>query len=456
MENFLLPNIDEGRKNRYNNGKNLERGDRALDKKIARIKEFLDASHSVYHAVENLREMLEQADYTHLPEGEKWSLIPGGKYYLTRGGSALIAFRVPFGKPTGFMMSAAHSDRPTFKIKENGELTGTYTRLATEKYGGMLMSTWLDRPLSLAGRVLVDTPAGIQSRLVDIDRDLLLIPNVAIHMDRKANEEKAWNPAVDTIPLMGSKDSAGKLEKLLQEQAGGEILGHDLYLYIRQKASVWGVDDEFISAAALDDLACVWCCAQGFLNAKESAAIPVLCVFDSEEVGSSSVQGAASDLLEHTLQYISRALSLDYFGMLANSFMVSADNGHAVHPNHPEYADPKNAPVLGEGVVLKFNACQRYTTDGVSAAVFRKICKKADVPVQTYCNRADIPGGSTLGNISLSHISVPTADIGLPQLAMHSCYETAAVRDVVALVRAMEAYYSAGLAVTEDGSYRID
>lgn len=434
----------------------MERGENALRNTIEQLKVFLDASRSVYHAVCALTEKLKQAGYTRLTEGEKWHLVPGGKYYLTRGGSAMLAFRVPAGTPGGFMMSAGHSDRPTFKVKENGELTGTYTRLATEKYGGMLMSTWLDRPLSLAGRVLVDTPTGIQSRLVDVDKDLLLIPNVAIHMDRKANEGKSWNPAADTIPLMGGKDSGGKLQKLLEEQAGGEILGHDLYLYIRQKASVWGIDDEYISAAALDDLACVWCCTQGFLNAKESTAIPVLCVFDSEEVGSSSVQGAASTFLEHTLEKISSALSLDHAGMLANSFMVSADNGHAIHPNHPEYADGQNAPVLGDGVVLKFNAGQRYTTDGVSAAVFRKICRKAGVPVQTYCNRADIPGGSTLGNISLSHISVPTADIGLPQLAMHACYETAAVQDVAYLVQAMEAYYSAGVTVTGDDSYRVD
>ena len=455
MENFPSANIDGRGKNRYNKSNSFERGDAIVDKITEQLKSFLDASHSVYHATYALMQMLEQADYTHLPEGEKWSLVPGGRYYVTRGDSALIAFRVPLGNPVGFMVSASHSDRPTFKVKENGELTGTYTRLATEKYGGMLMSTWLDRPLSVAGRVLVDTPAGARSCLVDIDKDLLLIPNVAIHMDRKANEEKSWNPAVDTIPLVGGKDSAGKLWKLLEEHAGGKIIGHDLYLYVRQKASVWGVDEEYISSAALDDLACAWCCTQGFLKAEESASVPVLCVFDSEEVGSSSVQGAASTFLDHTLSKICKTLDVDYGKMLTDSFMVSADNGHAIHPNHPEYADPNNAPVLGQGVVLKFNANQRYTTDGVSAAIFRKICQKADVPVQTYCNRADIPGGSTLGNISLSQVSVPTADIGLPQLAMHSCYETAAVADVISLQQAMTAFYGSTLTVN-DGNYVIE
>ena len=211
---------------------------------------------------------------------------------------------------------------------------------------------------------------------------------------------------------------------------------------------MWGMDKEYISSAALDDLECAWCCTQGFLRSQDSGSIPMLCVFDSEEVGSSSVQGAASRLLEDTIRRICAALSLDESRMLANSFMVSADNAHALHPNHPEYADSANAPVMGGGVVLKFNASQRYTTDGLSAAIFRKICAKANVPVQTYCNRADIPGGSTLGNISLSHVSVPSADIGLAQLAMHSSYETAAVADAISLEEAMTAFYGHSLKVS--------
>ena len=422
-----------------------------MDKTIKSFMSFMDASHSAYHAVRNLTDLLENAGYTRLSEGESWALIPGGKYYLTRGGTAVIAFRIPQGEIRGFMMSASHSDRPTFKIKENPELCGTYTRLATEKYGGMLMATWLDRPLSVAGRAVVETENGVETKLVDIDRDLLLIPNVAIHMNRTANEGYKWNPAVDTLPLAGGKNGKGKLDQLLKKAAGGKILGHDLYLYIRQKATNWGLDKEYISAAALDDLACAWCCAQGFLNARESENIPVLCVFDSEEVGSASLQGAASRLLESTLKRICAARELDANILLANSFMISADNGHAIHPNHPEFADANNAPVLNGGVVLKFNANQRYTTDGVTAAVFRKVCQNAGVAVQTYCNRADIPGGSTLGNISLSQVSVPTADIGLPQLAMHSCYETAGVQDVLDLQKAMAEFYSTALEMTENG-----
>jgi len=426
-----------------------------MDNQIKRFTAFLDAAHSEYHAVAALAQELNGAGYTKLSEGETWQLTPGGKYYLTRGGSAVIAFRIPTEDPAGFMITASHSDRPTFKVKENGELTGSYTRIATEKYGGMLIAPWLDRPLSVAGRAVVQTESGVQSVLVDIDRDLLMIPNVAIHMNRKANDGYAWNVAVDTLPLAGGKDAAGKLETLLEQAAGGKILGHDLYLYIREKARIWGVDNEYISAAALDDLACAWTCTQGFLKASESKAIPVLCVLDSEEVGSSSVQGANSPILEDVLGRICRALELPLQELLSHSFMVSADNAHALHPNHPEFADANNAPVMGGGIAVKFNASKRYTTDGLSAGVFRKICQQAQVPTQTYYNRADVPGGATLGHISLSHVAVPMVDIGIPQLAMHSCYETASVSDVLSMEKAMQAFYSHACVRVDDETVQI-
>ena len=325
------------------------------------------------------------------------------------------------------------------------ELKSAYTRLAVERYGGMLIAPWLDRPLSLAGRVMVETENGVEARLVDIDRDLLLIPNVAIHMNRQVNESNSWNPAVDVMPLLGGKDAAGKLEALLEEQAGGRILGSDLFLYVREKAKIWGMDNEYLSGAALDDLTCAWCCTQGFLKAEDCGSIPVLCVFDNEEVGSYSAQGAASTMLSNVLGRISSSLGVDQRQLLAQSFMVSADNGHAMHPNHPELADPANAPLMGGGVTIKFTANLRYCTDGLSAAVFRKICEKAGVPTQTYCNRPDIAGGSTLGSISLGKVSVPTVDIGLAQLAMHSCYETAAVADAIAMEEAMTAYFGTSL-----------
>ena len=422
---------------------------------IKAFQNFLDTSVSAYHATANLVAMLDKAGYVRLYEHECWDLQRGGKYYLVRGGTTMLAFRVPEGSPKGFMMSACHTDRPTFKLKENCELRGEYTRLATEGYGGMIMSSWMDRPLSIAGRVMVETEDGVEGKLINIDQDLMLIPNVAIHMNRTVNDGYKWNPGVDTIPLLGGSDDADKFWPLVEQTAGGKILGHDLYLYVRHKSSVWGIDGEFISGPALDDLACAWGTVQGFLNAEPSQAVPVMCAFDDEEVGSNSPQGAASTILEFTLERICAALGADIHTMLAQSFLVSADNAHAMHPNHPELADKANAPIMGRGVVLKFNAAQRYTTDGVSASVFRRICGRAGVPLQTYTNRPDIRGGSTLGHISLTHVSVPTADIGLPQLAMHSSYETAAVADLAHLEQAMTAFFGAALEVARDGGCKI-
>ena len=422
-----------------------------MEEEIRGLRAFLDASHSHCHTLAYLRDMLEGEGYVRLPERAEWKLTSGGKYYAQRGGTALAAFRLPEEPAIGFLMSASHCDRPCFQVKENFELNGAYLRLAVERYGGQILHTWLDRPLSIAGRVTVETEDGVESRLVDIDRDLLLIPSVAIHMNRQVNDGYKWNPAVDMLPLLGGKDAAGKLLAELEQQAGGRILGHDLYLYVRQRSSVWGMEQEFISSAALDDLECVWGCTRGFLKAAPSEMVPVLCVFDSEEVGSGSVQGAGSTLLTDVLERICHGLGWNLKRMLAQSFMVSADNAHALHPNHPELADPTNAPVLGGGVVIKRSASLSYCTDGVSEAVFRKICEKAGVNTQSYRNRADISGGSTLGRISLAHVSVPTVDIGLAQLAMHSCYETAAVSDAAELIKAMTAYYGTTLEAAENG-----
>lgn len=414
--------------------------------------DFLNSAHSAYHAASAIADKLQSAGFVRLHENGLWQLSPGGKYYLTRGGTAVIAFRVPEGEMTGFLMSAAHTDRPTFKVKENAELTASYNRLAVERYGGQILSTWLDRPLSVAGRVMVETPEGAESRLVDIDKDLLLIPNVAIHMNRAVNDGYKWNPAVDTIPLLGSDETAGAFTELLERTAGGKVLGHDLTLYVRQKANIWGIADEYIGGQALDDLAALHGCLQGFLKANMSEhSCAVFAALDSEEVGSSSVQGAASTLLRDVCERIARSLGLSLRCLLANSFLISADNGHALHPNHPELADPTNAPILGGGVLLKFNAALKYCTDGLGAALWRTVCRKAGVRVQTYCNRADIPGGSTLGCISLSQVSVPTVDVGLPQLSMHSAFESCAVRDCMDLEKAMACYYESSLSMDESG-----
>lgn len=418
------------------------------------ICDFLNSSRSLYHVCATLTRWLDDAGFVCLGESEDWNLEPGGCYYIRRGRSSVIAFRIPTQQPKGYQISASHCDHPCFKVKENFELTGTYTRLAVEKYGGLMIHPWLDRPLSIAGRVLVDTGNGLETRLVDLDRDIAIIPNVAIHLEPKVNEGKNWNLAVDTIPLLGGPSAGGKLQAMLEEAAGGPILGHDLYLYLREEARIWGLDEEFISSAALDDLYCVYGCVKGFLNAAPNSNVQLAVVFDGEEVGSSSPQGADSDMLSNTLQRISRCMSYDHDRMLAGSFMVSADNAHAIHPNHPELSDAANAPQLNGGVVLKFNASQRYTTNGLAAAIFRKICQNAQVPTQVYFNRADLRGGATLGYLSLNHVSIPSVDIGLAQLAMHSCYETAGVQDAIYLEEAMTAYYNSTVEV-RDGNCKI-
>lgn len=413
-----------------------------------KLLDFINKSVSPYHVVNELKNMLCGNGYTELSEAESWTLKKGGKYFTVRSGTSVIAFCVPQKTPKAFIMAAAHSDSPTFKIKENPELaSGTYVRLNTEKYGGMLMSTWFDRPLSVAGRVAVKENGTICTRLVNIDSDLLVIPSVAIHMNRNANDGMKFAANVDTIPLFGDADAKGKFSSLIAKSAGvkeGDILGKDLFLYAREKGTLIGADKEYICSPRLDDLECVFALANGMVNASESDSVKVCAIFDNEEVGSSTKQGAASSFLRDTLRRIAFALSVDEEGyriMLAKSFLVSADNAHAVHPNHPEYADGENAPKMNGGIVIKYNANQRYSTDGVSAAVFKSVCEKANVCVQSYANRSDLAGGSTLGSIANTMVPVKTVDIGLAQLAMHSVCETAGAKDLDDLVNAMTVYF---------------
>ena len=407
---------------------------------------FLSESPSRFHAVDNLARELSAAGYTRLAESEKWDVTPGGKYYVTRNGSALLAFRVPKADFAGFMISASHSDAPSFHIKENSEIGGPekYIRVNTERYGGVLCAPWFDRPLTFSGRVLVKTETGIETRLVYVDKDLLLIPSVAIHMNRNANDGYKYDPKCDTIPLMGLGDAKGAMRSIIAKAAGcaeEDVLGHDLFLCIRQQGFVWGANDEFVSAPALDDLQCAYGCFRGFMDASESESLPIFALLDNEEVGSMTKQGADGTFLSDTVDRICAALGREKYSAIANSFLVSADNAHAVHPNHPEYTDATHRPVMNGGVVIKHGT--RYATDGAAQAIFTALCNKAGVPVQHFSNRSDLAGGGTLGNISNSHLSMNTVDIGLAQLAMHSCLETAGAEDTDNLVRAMTAFYSA-------------
>ena len=409
---------------------------------------FIEKSPSPFHAVETMKEELLSEGYEEVKETEKWSLNKGGKYFVSRNGSSLIAFSLP-QELKGFRIMASHSDSPTFKIKENPEMEADkkYVKLNVERYGGMLCAPWFDRPLSVAGRVIVKEQGRFREKLVNVDRDLVMIPNLAIHMNRQVNDGYKYNAQVDMLPLYGGIDAKGTFMKVISENAGvkeEDILGHDLFLYNRVKGSIWGAEEEFISSGRLDDLQCAFSSLKGFLKGEKNKYAALHCVLDNEEVGSGTKQGAASTFLYDTLQRIILALGLnfeDYLTALANSFMISGDNAHAIHPNYMDMADPVNRPYLNEGIVIKHNANQKYCTDGVSAAMFKDLCREAGVPFQNFTNRSDILGGSTLGNISNTQVALNTVDIGLPQLAMHSPYETAGIKDTWYLIQAAEKFF---------------
>lgn len=409
---------------------------------------FIAKSPSTFHAVRGIKAALLYAGFTEIREEDTWQIEKGGKYVVTRNGSALMAFTVPKEGAESFHITASHCDSPTFKIKENPEIAdGPYVKLNVEGYGGMIMSTWLDRPLSVAGRLLVAENGHLAEKLVAIDGTMLVIPSVAIHMDRSVNQHKEWKVQKDMLPLYGMTGAKTPFMDVIAAAAkikAEDILAHDLILYSRVPGTIWGEEREFISSPKLDDLQCAFACFRGFTQGQKEKYISVYALFDNEEVGSATSQGAGSTFLANTLERLARSLGYSYdetMAMIARSFMISADNAHSVHPNHPEYADPVNRPVINGGIVIKYSAAQKYATNAFSAAYFKKLCKDHDIPTQTFTNHSDNPGGSTLGNISNTVIAMPTVDIGLPQLAMHSSYETAGVKDTAYLVDAVTKFY---------------
>lgn len=425
--------------------------------------DFLEKSPSAYHAVANMAGMLDEAGFIRLNEGEPWSLTAGQGYYVTRNGSALIAFRIPKKEYVGLQIMASHSDSPVFKVKSNAEIEvdKKYLKLNVEKYGGMICAPWLDRPLSVAGRIVVQTDCGVETKLVAPDRDLMIIPNLAIHMNRNVNDGYEFNAQKDMLPLIGGMDAKDGLMKLVAEEAGvnaEDILDMDLFLCQRMKGTVLGLNGEFIASPRLDDLQCAFASLAGFLAAGMGDSVAVHCVLDNEEVGSGTKQGAASTFLKDVLCRINAGMGRseeEYLMSLASSFMISADNAHSVHPNQTDKADPTNRPYMNEGIVIKYSANQKYTTDAVSGALFKSLCRQAGVPFQTFHNRSDLPGGSTLGNISNTQVALNTVDIGLPQLAMHSPYETAGSKDTAYLVEAARMLFSSSVCGNGDGTYRI-
>lgn len=432
-------------------------------KKAADFLEFVRCAPTAFHAVSELSKLLDEAGFLRLKETEAWQLAPGGKYYVTRNGSALIAFCVPEEGFAPFQIVASHSDSPTFKLKHSAEdvVCGKYVRLNVERYGGMIMSTWLDRPLSIAGRVMVREGNGVRAELVNLDRDSVLIPNMPIHFNREINNGYSYNAQTDMLPLYGGAASKEQLAQEIAAACGTEperLVASDLFLYNRTPGSIWGAEDEYFSCGRIDDLECAYTALCAFLEARPQRNTQVYAVFDNEEVGSSTKQGADSTLLGDVFYRTAAALGADDAqtrAAMAASFMVSADNAHAVHPNHPEKYDAQNRTFMNEGVVIKHNANQRYTTDSVSCAVFSEICARAGVPVQHFANRSDVLGGSTLGSIANTQTSMNTVDIGLAQLAMHSAYETAGVKDVEFMIRALRAFYETQIVVDGDGLFTL-
>ena len=420
------------------------------------LMDFLDSSVTMFHAINECEKVLQKSGFIYLPENEKWD-INKGKYYTKRNSSSLIAFDIAEGD-YHFQISAAHSDSPTFKLKDKPIIEANgYLKLNVEGYGGMINATWLDKPLTLSGRVMVNTDTGIETRLLHINRDLFIIPNVPIHFNREINKGFAFNNQVDMLPIL----SAGNLKEadfdnILAKELGIEpeaILAKDLYLVNRQKAAIIGFDNELISSGRLDDLECVYTSLRGFVEAENKNHINVFAVFDNEEVGSVTKQGAMSTFLASTLDRVNTALRKskeEYYTAIAKSMLISCDNAHAIHPNHPELFDVKNRPVLNQGIAIKESANQKYTTDAFSRSILRKILEKKNIPYQTFANRSDIAGGSTLGNLSNTAVSMNAVDIGLPQLAMHSAYETAGTKDVGYAFDTLKAFFETNIDIKDD------
>ncbi len=421
---------------------------------------FIENSPTAYQAVDTAAKILDKQGFIRLGAQEAWELTPGQGYYTVQNGTSIIAFCMPEKTVEGIMLAASHSDSPTFKLKASCEAdTGEYIKLNTERYGGMILSSWLDKPLSLAGRLVVKGGDCIKTVNVKVDRDLLLIPNVAIHQNRKHNDGFVFNAQTDMMPLFGMSSAKGTLLSQVAEAAGvkGEdVVGSDLYLYNRTPATIWGADDAFFSAPRIDNLMCAYGTLMGFLQAKTAEnTLQVWSCFDNEETGSRTKQGAGALWMRDVLERVCGAQDVDLRCVLPASMMLSADNAHAKHPNHPEMSDAQNAPRMGGGVVIKANASQSYATDGISCALFSEMCKSAGVPTQSFANRSDAPGGSTLGSIADTLLPVNTVDIGMAQLAMHSSYETAACADNAHLVNASRAFFETAIKLDAQGNYHI-
>lgn len=419
--------------------------------------DFIYESPSAFHAVKSIKKVLAKKGFIELNEGERWELQKGGKYFVVRNDSAIISFIVGSGiiAKKGFKIIGAHTDSPSFRIKPCPEITAerNYVKLNTEVYGGPILNTWLDRPLSLAGRVTVKGKNLLypESALVNIKRPIMIIPNLAIHMNRAINKGVELNKQTDVLPLLAIINDTLEKDNLLVKTIAKEfnikpeeILDFDLFLYEYDRGNIMGLNNEFVSSSRLDDLEMVHAGVIALSDSDATEATSVLACFDNEEVGSSTKQGADSELLASTLERIVISFGgdrEDYFRALYKSFMISADAAHAVHPNRGEKSDPTNRPIINNGPVIKISSNQKYTSDSNSIAVYEAICEKAKVPVQKFVNRSDEPGGSTIGPISSTHVGIRSVDIGTPLLAMHSVRELCGVDDHFYVEKSFEEFY---------------
>ena len=413
-----------------------------MEKYVNELLNFIESSVSVYHNIHLIKAILKNFNYIELEENKEWNLEANKSYFVVRGGASIITFKVP-ATQEGFMIVASHNDSPSFKVKPNGELNaGSYKKLNTEPYGGMLISTWFDRPLGIAGRVFVKTKEGVDSRLVNLSGHNVVIPSLAAHLKGNNLELNLQNDLLPVVGLTNESNSfMNQLKKVSIFSEDEEILSHDLFLYNKEKGCVAGFDNELIISPKLDDLECVFASLEAFLEARPESNISVCAIFDNEEVGSGSNHGAASTFLTDVLERICDELNLNKYVMYQNSMLVSADNAHAVHPAHPEKSDPTNNVHLNKGIVIKYHSSLSYTTDGISAGIFKAICDKAEVSYQDYTNRSDLRGGSTLGRIQLEKLSIKALDIGLAQLAMHSSNEVVGSKDLKDMVKALKEFY---------------
>lgn len=419
--------------------------------------EFLKTSKTGFHACSNSIKELEKNGYQRLNEQEDWSLTLGGKYYITRNYSSVFAFTIPNKLDNyGFNICAAHLDSPTFKLKPNFTLdTGKYIKLNTEVYGGPIYMSWLDRPLDIAGRVLVKENDKIVVKLFSFDKAICMIPNCSIHYNHDLNKGYAFNPQNELLPILTANRDLDLLWAMANKLnvKKEDILSYDLYLSLLDRGTLVGLDNEFIMAPQIDNLECSFGILRSLLKANDTKKVNVMALFDNEEIGSRTRQGASSDVLAHLLERITLSLKLerkDYLKALTNSFFVSADNAQGYHPSYSQKYDPTNACYMNNGIVVKNAARGSYTTDAYSLAIFEEICNKANARYQLNTNRSDVPGGSTLGCLSLEQVSIPSVDIGLAQVAMHSAYETAGSKDLEDLVKALTKFYESNLVFIND------